>query len=243
MSRLVQEGVVDNRVLEILIPDGEPIRDEDVYWDYKERLPCLPASRPPSKQEKLIHDVAISEVIKDVVSFHNSNGGYLLVGIKDHLREIVGFSLSFDCDDLCKRLFGYTRRSIECKFRLLKVDKLSPTKTVGILYIPRRDDDDDPVQFAKGGPSTENGHRAFNANDIYFRNRDECRPAISAEDLAFLFHRGRRVHGSSPALSASTFIENNLPDRDPNLIAFVGRETYLDGLWQWFWTYPGFVER
>jgi hypothetical protein len=234
LNRLVQEGAVDNRVLDVIVPKGLPVHDEDVHWDYKSDLPELPTGRPPRSEEKESHDIRMASIIKDVVSFYNSYGGYLIAGVNDESRKVVGFDGSFDCDDLCKRIYGFTKRSVECKFRLLEIDAPDGSHRLGLLFIPRRPDDLDPAQFLKSATRNAKGRRAFDLNDIYLRNRDECRPAVSAEDFSFLFEKGRRSHAGLSVPSSYAYLENNLPDRDPNLVRFIGREEYLDGLWRWF---------
>jgi tetratricopeptide (TPR) repeat protein len=224
LARLLADGVVDNRVVELLFPDGSPVPDEDQYWDFKSSLPEA-GQKDKAKRES---DAAFAELIKDVVAFHNVSGGYLVIGVQDADKSLVGWNKHFDAGDLAKRIQGLTRRSIDVKFRSLRAGNTP----IGVLMIPPRQPGTEPVQFLKAAPETSTGKRAFDANDIYLRSRDECRKAITSEDFSLLFARNRWI--ADPSIPLAEYIENNLPAKDPNLLDFVGREENLNALWRWF---------
>lgn len=227
LAKLLTDGVLDTRVLDTIIPGGTPIPDEDQYWDYKEHLAQPPPQGSPSSRRS-DYDIRISHLIKDIVSFYNVNGGYLIIGVRDSDRSPVGWAGDLDCGDISKRMAGLTRVSIDIKFRLLKHHGVN----YGLIYIPERPASQDPVQFVKSAPEDSQGRRAFSANDIYLRARDECRRATSSEDYSALFRRDRPIAAATS--SGVTYLENNLPARDPNLLDFVGREDQLNALWRWF---------
>lgn len=230
LSTLIGEGCVDQRVTDILLPAGVALRDEDQLWDYKEALPWMGSD--PNNEEKEEYAYKMGEIAKDVVSFYNMYGGYLIIGVKDEDFSVSGFDLDFDVNDLCKKITGATRETIDAKFRLVSLPGNSQGKTIGILYVPQRPREKDPVQFLKDAPASKTKKRAYLANDIYMRSREECRKATTAADFALLFNRERL--GSAAVAPEPKFIENNLPARDPNLIEFVGRDEQLDDLWRWF---------
>ena len=234
LATMVCEGAVDERVLGLIIPEGVPLQDEDVYWDYKKELPILGTGHKAVENAKTEHNLHMAEIVKDVAAFYNTYGGYLIVGIADDTKKLLGFSHIFDCDDLNKRVFGYTRQNIDCKFRKLEVKFRAISVTIGLLYIPQRPDGLDPAQFVKSAPQAINKRRAFEVDDIYLRERDQCRPANSAGDYAMLFQRGRRSLAANNIQESQGYIQNNLPAKDPNLLSFVGREDQLDKLWKWF---------
>ncbi|RWB66802.1 RNA-binding domain-containing protein [Mesorhizobium sp.] len=230
MSALIGQGCVDARVVDELLPKGTPLPDEDLLWDYKESLPRLVSN--PSQEVKEEYAYKMGEIVKDTVSFYNTYGGYLIIGVRDADRSVCGFSEDFDVNDLCKKVFGATRETVDAKFRLVPLDDCGAGRTIGILYIPPRPKDRDPVQFLKDAPASGTGKRAYQANDIYMRSREECRRATTSVDFALLFNRERV--GAAALSSETRYIENNLPAKDPNLIEFVGREEQLDDLWRWF---------
>src|ERR1700757_396052 len=80
----VQAGAFGPEVLSHLLPGGNPHRFEKSLWDYKERLPTSPHDRRMSEAEKHSIDWEVSRIVKDVVSFYNSYGGYLVIGVRDN---------------------------------------------------------------------------------------------------------------------------------------------------------------
>jgi hypothetical protein len=224
LTALLREGAVDSRVLEVIVPGGDPLPDEDQFWDYKESLP-VPSrgdAQPAEFNAKLAH------VIKDIVSFYNINGGYLVIGVRDKDRTAIGWKGDFDAADVAKRISGYTRANIDVKYRLVEHFGV----TYGLVFIPERPPSQEPVQFLKSAPEDEKGRKAFSANDIYLRARDECRRAVTAEDFSALFRRDRPMRDVASA--RLPYLENNLPARDPALLDFVGRSEQLNELWKWF---------
>jgi hypothetical protein len=185
LSALIKEGNLGQQVLEELLPDGKPHLYEKDLWDYKQDLPLLPTGVRPSDSTKQLYDAKMAEIVKDAVAFYNSYGGYLLAGVSDKARQIVGFANPFDCDELNKRLKGATRHDIDCHFSLLR-SPYSPAITVGLLFIPQRAPTKDPAQFRRDAPPNPAGERAHKRDDIYFRIGPECRPAKSPEDYTFL---------------------------------------------------------
>jgi hypothetical protein len=227
---LIDEGCVDERIVDELLPAGVPLPDEDVFWDYKESLPVI--GKNPSEDEKAAYAAKMAEVAKDAVAFYNMYGGYLLVGVTDSDRTVCGFAEPFDANDLCKKLQGATREHIDVKFRILALTGIHLGKSLGLLYFPRRLKQKDPVQFLKDAPASKTGKKAYLANEIYMRSGEECRKATTSADFSLLFSRERL--GIAVASADSTFIENNLPAKDPNLIEFIGRDEQIDDLWRWF---------
>ena len=226
LGLLIDDGCIDERVLIELLPGGVPIPDEDLLWDYKQSLPVMPAS--PSKLDKDEYAAKMAEVAKDAVAFHNMYGGYLIIGVNDGDRSVCGFVGAFDANDLVKKIQGATRETVDVKFRLVA----SAGTTIGLLYVPRRSNRRDPVQFLKDAPASTHGRKAYQANDIFMRSGENCRAATTSADIALLFNRDRL--GPASVAEDASFIQNNLPAKDPNLIEFVGREEQLDDLWRWF---------
>ncbi|MGA2345897.1 MAG: ATP-binding protein [Candidatus Sulfotelmatobacter sp.] len=116
LSGFIQAGSIGPEVLDDLLPTGAPHAYEKSLWDYKLELPILQVDHKPSESEKQIYAAAAAEIIKDVVAFYNSYGGYLVVGINDKTRKVVGFPAQFDCSDLSKKILGATKREIDCHY-------------------------------------------------------------------------------------------------------------------------------
>src|SRR5213594_812022 len=84
LHRFIRNGDMGAEVIKELLPFGEALLYEKQLWDYKLELPTLPFNRPPSEMEKREYQSKMAEVVKDAVSFYNSYGGYLLIGIRNN---------------------------------------------------------------------------------------------------------------------------------------------------------------
>lgn len=233
ISSFIDSGDISIAVLNELLPGGEPFLYEKQLWDYKISLPTLPLNYKPNDAMKIIYGCSMAEIIKDAVSFYNSYGGYLVIGIKDKPREIVGFDKIFDCDELNKRIFTATKHEVDCHFILRDFNLNNQIIKIGLLFIPKRPDSTLPAQFLRNAPETETGNKAYKTHDIYFRQGSECKPAVSSDDYSFLCSQGRRQFTHIKDVPFIPVLDNNLGPRDPGLIRFIGREKYLQRLWRW----------
>lgn len=231
---LATRGEIGTAVIEALLPKGVPLEYERELWDYKLLLPQKTKGKKLTSEESAVHDGALCEIIKDAVAFHNSYGGYIVIGVKDSPKEIVGFEGEFDCDEFNKRITAFTGRKIQCFFEKHTVTAQDARSyIVGLLFIPKRGDNDIPVQFTKDADQ-KNTKRAFNRNDIYLRVDDQCIPAKSTENFALLYTPGKRVINAERYVTNLPILDTNLGPRDPGFIDFVGREAYISSLWKWF---------
>jgi hypothetical protein len=88
---LADKGEVGEAVIDALLPRGSPLEYERELWNYMLLLPQKAKGKKLSPEEAAVYNGAVCEIIKDAVAFHNSYGGYILVGVKDSPKEIVGF--------------------------------------------------------------------------------------------------------------------------------------------------------
>ncbi len=229
----ITRGEIGAEVLAELLPSGEGLLYEKALWDYKAELPTLPTERRPSDTEKETYALKMAEIVKDVVSFYNSYGGYIVAGVDDKSRKVTGFSGLFDTGDLAKKVHAATRHEIDCHWVVHEVPAAEGVKPIGVLFIPRRSYAKSPAQFLRDAPANASGKQAYRANQIYLRLGDECRAAQNSEDYSFLCAGGRREFSFAEEFRRSRVLTNNLGPRDPGFITFVGRETYLRSLWRW----------
>jgi len=217
-------------VLEYLLPEGKPFSCEGQLWDYKLKIPVLCAT--PSQAEKDEQRLAIAELVKDAVSFHNAYGGYIVFGVRDKGdKRIVGVEGDFNCGDFNKTLQRYAGISIECLYNVLDAPTSgSPPIRVGILLIPRRAPGAVPIRFVRKGPDKLNGKPCF-SEDIYVRIRDECRAATNTHEDWMFLHSDRQPPDT--IATAASPIKSYLPARDEDLISFVGRTEHLASLRKW----------
>ena len=175
--------------------------------------------------------VEIAELVKDVVAFHNSYGGYIVAGIDQHAEEpVVGCSNlnaeGFTVEKLNEQLKSYTKTRIECRFARHDVTTHGGKREIGLLVIPMRPATSPVVRMARGAPEIKN-KTSYSKNAIFARVGDSCMP-MTADASLLQFLCSDRALGAAPRS-----IEHNLPPRDPNLISFVGRGEYLFKLWDW----------
>jgi hypothetical protein len=232
LHSLVREGCLDDRVVQLLLRDGEPLPFERELWDYKLQQPTHTRGQDLAKIDKSAIDKEWANLAKDVIAFYNSYGGYILFGIADSPRKIVGFKGEFDVDELNHRVFGFSRVHIGCSFRVLA----SPdqTESIGILLVPQRPDSQPITLTRKDGP-IDHSKPLFLKGTVFLRKGDSCAKADEPEDFEFLVSAGRRALSFATAQPLSTpTLNNNLPPRDASFLSFVGREDDTVALWNWF---------
>lgn len=231
---MVQREELGINVIEELLPNAQPHEYEKQLWDYKQEVPVAPNEVRLSDSQKRLFDVKIAEVVKDAVAFYNTHGGYLVIGVSDNPREIVGWTKGFDCDELNKKIKGATNQTVDCHFVTHMVAVNDKETSVGLLFIPQRPDDQLPAQFLRDAPASESGRKAYGQGDILFRDGHECRPARSADDFSFLCsQRRRQIVPPRDEVGLTTLLDNNLGARDPALVKFIGRDALLSELWRW----------
>lgn len=228
LGELIAAGELGTNVLELLLPEGKPIEYERDLWDYKLNFP----DPNPGDHTGEDRDFRCGRLIKHVVAFYNSFGGYLLAGIRDDPREPVGFEGAFDCDELNRMVKASTRHSIECHFRSVP-SPWHKDKIFGLLFVPRRADHREPAQFVREGPKSLTGRASYQKGKIYFRDADQSRPAETSDDFMFLCAPSRRCIDTSSYHHRVSILDHNLPPRDPEFIKFLGREPDLEALWRW----------
>lgn len=234
LHKFILDVCVDEVVLDYLLPDGKPHGYETVLWDYKRSLPDL--SGRGDEEAVRTASVAIAELVKDVVAFHNSHGGYIVAGVDQFAEEpILGCSnlggSGFTVDKLNEQLVSYTKSRIECRFARLPVHNgAGEERWIGLVVIPMRAPGSPVVRMVRGAPEVKN-KASYAKNAIFARIGDACMPARE-ESQILRFLCSRRVFGAD-ADEASRLLLHNLPAADPNLIRFVGRGDYLFQLWNW----------
>lgn len=223
LSRIV---ALDARVLEALTIGGNLLSREWLIWDYKREVGSNAHER--------------CELVKDVVAFHNSYGGYLLLGVEevdDDTVVMVGIlDGSFEEADLRALVKSYTGTSIELSYRELTHTNIPNDRRIGILHIPARLEGEQPVMMERSAAAGPRGKLAFKEGQIILRAGSECRPIAGKDDLTFLLSRRALPANSSASNKERAFslpLPNTLPAKNLICPQFVGREQILDSLWNW----------
>lgn len=226
IAEAINTGSLDRAVVDLLLEDGTFNEEESPYWDYKIELPSPPIDGSESSKET--YSAKSNEIVKDCVAFYNSFGGYIVAGIRDSDKKIVGFSSSFDATDINKKIFSATGHSVETVYKEIDVSDVEIGTSLGLLFIPQRVSSVNPAQFKKDAPRS-NGKPAYRARTFYMRERDICRNAETPEDFEFLY--GSRKN--SPSSILPNRIESNLPAREADFDGLIGRDAELLALWGW----------
>lgn len=211
-----------------LLMDECFVPKEGLLWDYKECIGCEPA--------------ALAKTILQIVSFHNTCGGYLVYGVKEVVKDIEFIPIELDLNgfnqaQLRDKIQHYTSTYIDFTFSIVDFSIKGKAYSAGLLYVPKRRKDVNPVAFIKNGPEKSPGKPTFKQDDTYFRNLDTCIKATTPTDWQTLFS-SRTFH---PAYGVDIAASNeepislthNLPDKSLICKTFVGREHVLTKLWEW----------
>ena len=211
----IQRGSTGEDVLASLQVDEFRLIDEETeLWDYKLTIGST--------------KLELAEFVRDVVSFYNSYGGYLIVGVADG-GEICG------CEDLNQQQFAQAVRNYSGIDIAISISKFSVgDKPIQVVRVPQRPDADVPLPVSKNGPDVADRKPLFKPGDIFFRTLDNCQLIRDSGDLRFLM--SSRQHPSMQfelKKISVAYTTNNLPDRSAIFQKFIGRESTKEALWSW----------
>ncbi len=226
LAELVDQGVAGQAVVDLLTegPSCAPLEGDQL--DYK--LVCSG------------DDIGVAEVCRDIVALHNTYGGYLVFGVKEHDHErfeVVGVEGPIDVERFKNKLRDFTGVRIPIQVATTQGHDAHGT-AVGlcVVFVPARLHGQPPLEFIKSGPGKPpKGRPVFEREDIVVREGDETRCARGAklqEIWAPRRHPLLEPQGPSMRVPLSR-IENNLPDRSIICPQVVGRKDALENLWRW----------
>lgn len=224
----ISRGCVGAEPLEALIVNNSFIPKESLLWDYKETIN--------------FDALALAKTVLQIVSFHNTCGGYLLYGVKEVEKDKVFSPVEIDLSkvnpaQLRDKIKYFTGRSIDITFKDLTYTMEEVEHNAGLIFIPKRDKHSNPVSFIKNGPENKHGKPLFYPEETYFRYLDKCIKATKTNDWQTLF--SDREFNPSYGINNNfdgicrLKITHNLPDKNLICSNFVGREKLLSSLWEW----------
>ena len=79
---LVESGSIVPQVVDCIIPNGCPLPYETELWDYKSEI-------PDRNRDAELNDFSL-KLLKHIVAFHNSYGGFILFGVHDAHKALKG---------------------------------------------------------------------------------------------------------------------------------------------------------
>jgi hypothetical protein len=224
----ITRGCVGVEPLNALIVNNSFIPKESLLWDYKETLNG--------------NSLALAKTVLQIVSFHNTCGGYLFYGVKELERDKVFSPVQLELSEIDSaqirnKIKHYTGRSIDVSFKTIKYTLHDEEYQAGVIFIPKRNKSSNPVSFIKNGPEKKPGKLLFSTDETYFRHLDECIKASKTSDWQTLFsdRAFNTSYGSENSFDGGNHLQitHNLPDKNLICSDFIGREKILSGLWEW----------
>jgi len=183
------------------------VRGEDRHWDYKEKL-------------NLTDAYSIAEFARDVLGFHNTDGGVIIVGVTDkYAAHGVSSSSILDKKLLRDKLERYCGRELDVFQDSIE---LPNEHYLWLIFVPKYINL--PKAVESDGPF-QGGAYLFNKGQYFYRNGDEVRRCLSDNDIERVFRGFSNVH-----LGAYNYEIDQPYYRllHPNCEKFIGRREKID---------------
>ena len=218
---VLNESIPDDFTLLIGINTADPLGECELL-DYKQAY---------SNSKR-----ALAKTVKQVVSFHNTYGGYLVYGVKETSRdtayETMENDISIDLVQLRGAIDRYTGMNVGLSIREFDVPVKESTHRLTVLAIPQRKRKG-PIYFIKA-MHDENNHLIFRKSETVLRDGDRCRTAMNGDDFELLFSaRPYPPESLLRPVGRRQLVEHNLPDKNLICPSFIGREEVISELWTW----------
>jgi len=145
-------------------------KNETEFWDYKEFI-------------DLDNPLEAAQLAKDILGFHNSKGGVVILGVNDSFL-VKGISSSLILDTV--RLNGKLRKYISSKVPIFQ-DQIFIKHTrnsLWLIFVPPKKGA--PIAVAANGPEKK-GVPVIKKGTYFIRVDDEVKPCIDPDDFAILF--------------------------------------------------------
>lgn len=214
----VSESVINS----LLVDGGEFIAIENELWDYKETF--------DSTNDSYL------KMMKSIVSFYNSYGGYIVYGVKEKLKdtsfEACGIKRNLiNQQELRGKFDKFFGQRLDVQYVEMNIDACNDELLIGLLYIPKRKEGVHSLSPIKDG-STSANKTIFNKNAVYYRVGDECKQVISQQEFEFIV--SPRVYlPTAINEQRKNVISHNLPDKSYICPVFIGRFEIIQELWSW----------
>lgn len=229
LSNYIDKGVLDSRVTALLLTDSGCAPVEGELLDYKREL------RPDA--------IGLAKCAIQIVSLHNTYGGYLVFGVEETAKDQYYYpcgiaSGAVKLQQIKVVIRNYTGRTIDIAYSEVTAQFRHNSINLGLLYVPKRTAYIAPIKFGKIGPA-KNATPLFSAEDVFFRLQDSNARAQSSEDWWFLASERANPYASDQTLpltlvgTRKKIVDENLPDRNLICPKFIGRSDTILELWQW----------
>lgn len=143
---------------------------ENNKWDYKRDIHISP-------------NIAFANLLKDILAFANSGGGWLVLGVDDNC-EILGIEKKIDPTSLGQKIISVVGKQVLFDLNYYSIFTEETEKTVGLLYIY----DSEKVLVSPIDLYNEKGKTIVSENTIYFR-RNTSSVKANIDDINLLLHK------------------------------------------------------
>ena len=145
-------------------------KTENNRWDYKRDIHINP-------------NYKFAEILKDILAFANSGGGWLVLGVDDE-GEIVGVEEKIDPTSLGSKITDTINSQVMVDLNYYKLELGEELKTVGLLYVH----DSDRILLCPKDISNSKNKPIIKANSVYFR-RNASSTIANKDDYDFLIEK------------------------------------------------------
>lgn len=179
---------------------------------------------------------ALAKIVKQIVSFYNTFGGYIVYGVSEKIQdtyyETCGFDGEINIVELKGAIDKFTGTNIGIGIRQMDIIASGDTHAITVLRIPRRNNNN-PVHFITTA-NDEKNNLIFKKNETAIRDGDKSRTAMNGADWEILFSpRDYRQQSLLETARTERIIQHNLPDKNLICPTFIGREEIIAELWSW----------
>jgi len=152
------------------------VRGEDRHWDYKEKLP-------------LDGPFETAEFAKDVLAFHNTDGGVIIVGVSDKFAANgVPMSMILSKKLLRDKIKNFCADSVDLFQETIELPNENLLWLIFVrkyLSVPQATESDGP--YARGA-------HMFNKGQYFYRDGDEVKLCRSENDMERVFRGFSNAH-------------------------------------------------
>ncbi|SFM25674.1 Flp pilus assembly protein TadD, contains TPR repeats [Paenibacillus sp. 1_12] len=213
---LILQAIRNGRLDDALADELSKKRFESMLWDYKEIM--------------LLDAAGKAELARDCTAFHNTDGGYILVGVKDKTWKVLGVEESIlraiDQTQINNAIHSYVGERFSVTYRICRINGCP--QPLGLIYIPPRQGR--PVIIQSNGPQVGRD-LYFRQGDIFVRIGDSSKRVTNDIQFEQLWNKETTLITSNSDSTGWEIVEYGfrLPPKPEPL---VGREEYKERVLQ-----------
>ena len=176
-------------------------------------------------------DNANREIARDICSFANADGGYIILGAREQNETCIGFCSIDDPEDICQRIRQVALSSIQDRLTGLKVNKLSNSvgNNLVLIYIPSSIDKphmvikDGRTEFWKRYETDKKPMTLPEIREDFFKNTDTDKLSMIEKKIESLMQQIQYTQSIKKASPS-----NPINDTQFNLLDFINPRESID---------------